>query len=68
MPTVLIIDGYRFFFYSNEGNEPRHIHVEKGDATAKYWLDEIEEVYTFDFKPKESKRIRSIIVDYQDFF
>ncbi len=32
MPTVLLINGYRFFFFSNEGNEPRHIHVEKGDV------------------------------------
>ena len=39
MPTVLRIDGYRFFFYSNENNEPAHIHVEKGSATAKLWLE-----------------------------
>jgi hypothetical protein len=32
MPTVLRIDGYRFFFFSNEGNEPVHIHVESGDG------------------------------------
>lgn len=31
MPTVLRVDGYRFFFYSNEGNEPPHIHVESGE-------------------------------------
>lgn len=32
--------GFRFFFYSNEGTprEPVHIHVEKGDAEAKFWL------------------------------
>jgi hypothetical protein len=29
MPAVLRIKGYRFFFFSNEGNEPIHIHVEK---------------------------------------
>lgn len=39
MPTVLRIDGYRFFFYSNEGNEPAHVHVEKGDAEGKIWLE-----------------------------
>jgi hypothetical protein len=39
MPTVLRIDGYRFFFYSNERNEPTHVHVEKGDAEGKIWLE-----------------------------
>jgi hypothetical protein len=34
MPTVLVVDGFRFFFFSNEGFEPPHIHVEKGDSHA----------------------------------
>ncbi len=40
MPTILVEEGFRFFFYSNEGSprEPVHIHVEKGDAEAKFWL------------------------------
>lgn len=38
MPTVLQQEGYRFFFYSNEGNEPPHIHVERADGSAKFWL------------------------------
>jgi len=35
MPTVLLINGFRFFFYSNENNEPIHIHVTKGNAEGK---------------------------------
>lgn len=40
MPTVLRLRGFRFFFYSNEGSprEPVHIHVEKDDREAKFWL------------------------------
>jgi len=41
LPTVLRIDGFRFFFYSNEGNEPAHIHITSGEAEAKFWLDPI---------------------------
>ena len=37
MPTVLQIGPYRFFFYSHEPNEPPHIHVASGRATAKVW-------------------------------
>jgi Domain of unknown function (DUF4160) len=39
MQTVLRIGPYRFYFYSHEPNEPPHIHVDRDDMTAKYWLD-----------------------------
>jgi hypothetical protein len=38
MPTVLRWDGYRFYFFSNERNEPPHMHVDKGGRSAKFWL------------------------------
>ncbi len=40
MPKVFDLNGYRFHFYSNEGNppEPPHIHVSKGRDDAKFWL------------------------------
>jgi len=40
MPKIFEWQGYRFYFYSNEGNprEPVHIHVRKGRDTAKFWL------------------------------
>ncbi len=39
MPTILRPGALRFFFYSLENAEPPHVHVESGDATAKYWLE-----------------------------
>ena len=40
MPVVFRYNGVRFFFFSNEGNprEPLHVHAERGDADAKFWL------------------------------
>ena len=40
MPVVFRHQGFRFFFYSNEGNprEPVHIHVEQAEFEAKFWL------------------------------
>lgn len=40
MPVILRFKGYRFFFYSNEGDplEPAHIHVRGTDGEAKFWL------------------------------
>ena len=41
MPVVFRYKGFRFFFYSNEGypREPLHIHVRKGEAVAKFWIE-----------------------------
>ena len=41
MPTVLRIGPYRFHFYSNEGNEPPHIHIRFEGNECKYWLEPI---------------------------
>jgi hypothetical protein len=38
MPTVLRLLGFRFHFYSDEGTEPPHIHVDAGDSECKFWL------------------------------
>ena len=42
MSTVMNVSGFRFFFYSLEGAEPPHIHVERDRCTAKFWLDPIQ--------------------------
>ena len=39
MPTVLRVGRYRFHFFSNEGQEPSHIHVQAVDDQAKFWLE-----------------------------
>ncbi len=61
MPTVLKVNGFRFYFYSNESNEPCHIHVEKADGNAKYWLDPVAEVYSYDFTVQQRKDIARLI-------
>ncbi len=45
MPTILRAGPYRFYFYSHEPNEPAHIHVDRDDCSAKFWLEgtEVEE-------------------------
>lgn len=41
MPTALVVDGYRFFFYSNEGLEPAHVHVAGDGGHGKWWLEPV---------------------------
>ena len=41
MPTVLRIQGFRLYFWSREPNEPPHIHLDRGGASAKVWLEPV---------------------------
>ena len=38
MPTILRWNGYRFYFFSNEGHEPPHVHIDKAGRSCKFWL------------------------------
>ena len=61
MPTVLYINGFRFYFYAGDQNEPTHVHVEKGDGNAKLWLDaELSAKYFYNFKSQEKTEIMKI--------
>lgn len=68
MPTVLRIDGLRFFFYSLEGGEPPHIHVEQGDAVAKFWLSTVELADSYGFRSHQLRRLRMLVLMHRDTF
>lgn len=64
MPTILFIKGYRFYFYAGDGNEPAHVHVEKGDGVAKIWLKpELKHQYFDGFKAREKKEIMKLATE-----
>ena len=64
MPTVLRVDGHRFFFYSNEGSEPPHIHVQKADKYAKFWLQPIRVAESVGYTGKEIRHLQDIITEH----
>lgn len=66
MPTVLNINGFRFFFYSNEDDEPVHIHIEKSGGSAKYWLHPIKEAYSYGFSVTDRKKIKELVTEHQN--
>ncbi len=67
MPTVLIAQGFRFAFYSNENHEPPHVHVIKGTAEAKWWLvPELDEEFSTGFKVRELRMIRELLKQHRD--
>ncbi|MFF1540271.1 DUF4160 domain-containing protein [Microbacterium sp. NPDC058269] len=61
MPTVMRVRGYRFFFYSNEGSEPPHVHVERAEFTAKFWLRPVESAAKTRFDDRELRLHRRLI-------
>lgn len=69
MPTLLLLNGFRFFFYSNENNEPAHVHVKKGDAQGKIWLVPVLEVaFMMGFTNSEEKLIMEIVASNLEIF
>ncbi|MFH2143895.1 MAG: DUF4160 domain-containing protein [Bacteroidota bacterium] len=71
MPTILTILGWRLFFYSNENNEPMHIHAQKAETECKFWIKvddfEIEEAYSFNLNQQQRREIRKIIFEHFDY-
>ncbi len=61
MPTVLRIRGYRFFFFSLEGSEPPHIHIEQAERVAKFWLSPVIFVKSRGFRSNELTELHKII-------
>ncbi|HEX3731222.1 MAG TPA: DUF4160 domain-containing protein [Opitutaceae bacterium] len=41
MPKIEIPGPYRFHFFSDEGNEPPHVHVKRDRFVCKFWLNPV---------------------------
>ena len=65
MPTLFILLGFRFFFWSNE-HEPIHVHISKGDAEAKFNLETMTMVDNYGFKSNELRMIESILEENRE--
>ena len=65
MPTVLRIGSARFFFFSNEGREPPHVHVEQAGSVAKFWLDPVSLAAKGRFRGRELRRLEREVVEHQ---
>ena len=65
MPTVLRIGPYRFHFYSDEQNEPAHIHVRCADGECKFWLDPIMMAGNRGIRPHDLREVERLVFQHQ---
>lgn len=61
MPTVLRIGNLRFHFYSDESQEPPHIHVATPDGECKFWLEPVELAKNRGIKPHALRQIEGLV-------
>ncbi len=62
MPTVLRSGPYRLYFYSHEPNEPPHVHVDRDDKSAEFWINPVALARDHGFSPIELARIRRLLI------
>ena len=65
MPTVLRIGAYRFYFYSHEPFEPPHIHIDRDNFSAKFWLDPVALAKNIGFRAKELRKLELLVRENQ---
>lgn len=66
MPTVFRRGPYRMFFYSNDADEPMHVHVERDGDVAKFWLDPVRLQRSGGFRPPEIRRVTGLVEEHRE--
>lgn len=66
MPTALLIGPYRLFFYSSDADEPEHIHIDRDENVAKFWLEPVRLENSGGFNRTELRVIEKIVRDNQE--
>jgi len=65
MPTIFKIDGYRFFFFSDE-HTPEHIHIVKGDTYARIEIENLKVTDSYNLNSKELKKLLKLVTQNRD--
>jgi hypothetical protein len=68
MPTIYREAGFRFHFYSNEGNEPPHIHVVGRGGEMKIWIPSLVTEFSYRLSPKDQRQVLEIVGQHVTLF
>jgi hypothetical protein len=61
MPTILVENGFRLYFYPNENFEPPHVHVQYQSAVAKFWVGPVALASNKGMKTSDLKRAGDLV-------
>ena len=64
MPTLARLGPYRVYFYSHDRGEPAHVHVDRDDRTAKFWLTPVTLAYNIGFRAKELRDVQRLVNEH----
>ena len=65
MPTLLRSGPYRVYFVSHDLNEPPHVHVDRDEQSAKFWLATVALARNLGFNPVELRRVQRLVAEYE---
>ncbi|MFN8440018.1 MAG: DUF4160 domain-containing protein [Caldilineaceae bacterium] len=65
MPKLFEDSGFTFRFYAADLDEPIHVHIEKDDHIAKFWVNPLTCAVDGGFNNRELRRIAQIIASRQ---
>jgi hypothetical protein len=68
MPTIFRGDGFRVYFYSREQGEPPHVHIDRGGATAKVWLENVVLAGSGGFSARDLGDVLRLVRGHRDAF
>ncbi|MBS3916530.1 MAG: DUF4160 domain-containing protein [Sulfuritalea sp.] len=63
MPTVFKTGAYRFFFYASDRNEPMHVHIERDNKIAKFWIEPVRLQNSGGFPRTEIIRLQHLVIE-----
>ena len=66
MPTIARLGPYRVFFFSNEGLEPPHVHIQRERSLAKFWLQPVTLALATGFSARELRQLERLVTENQE--
>ncbi|MBA3519082.1 MAG: DUF4160 domain-containing protein [Rhizobiales bacterium] len=68
MPTIFRTQGLRVYFYSHEASEPPHVHIDRGESSAKFWIENVSLARNSGFSAKELGEVQRFVREHREQF
>jgi len=65
VPSIRVEGPYAVYFTSHDRGEPPHVHVDREDSTAKFWLRPVRLAFNLGFSRHELRVIERMITEHE---